>query len=192
MIRLNLLPFRAARKKENVRRQVSIILLVLIFCSIVMVYFFISLNSQITKLNADIKTTKAEIAKYQKKVDQIAKIKKQLNLLKQKKKVIDTLETNRKEPAWFFDAMTKLIIARRMYLNTFSATGSNVKMTGIAIDNQTIADFMSRLQKSGLFRSVNLGPITTKRVRNANLKTFRISCVKSPQGQKTNKPKAKK
>lgn len=190
MIRLNLLPFRAARKKENVRRQVSIILLALIFCSIVMVYFFISLSSQITNLNEDIKKTQAEIQKYKKINDKIAQIKKQLNLLQQKKKVIDTLELNRKEPAWFFDAMTKMVIARRMYLNTFSTTGTNVNMTGIAIDNQTIADFMDRLQKSGLFRSVRLGPIKTRKVNQANLKTFQISCVKNPSKQEIDQPKA--
>lgn len=194
MIRLNLLPFRAARKKENVRRQVSIILLSLIFAIIVMAYLFITLNSKINDLNVKIKETKAEVQKYKKINKQIAQIKKKLNILQKKKRVIDTLELNRKEPVRLLDAMTKLIVARRMYFNSFSAKGRTVKVSGIALDNQTVADFMSRLQKSRLFNSVKLGPIKQKRVKKANLKTFQITCVKRPprNPKQPAKSKAKK
>ena len=52
MIRINLLPFRAARKKENVRRQVSIFFLSFFFVVVVLVYYHISLGSKITNLKA--------------------------------------------------------------------------------------------------------------------------------------------
>jgi len=190
MIRLNLLPFRAARKKENVRRQVSVILLTLILCVIVMFYLFITLSSKINDLNTQIKETKAEVEKYNRINKKIAGIKKKLNILQKKQQVIDTLELNRKEPVRLLDAMTKLIVARRMYFDSFSSKGNTVKVSGIALDNQTVADFMSRLEKSKLFQSVKLGPIKQKRVRQANLKSFQITCVKSPL-QKPNKSKAK-
>jgi len=87
--------------------------------------------------------------------------------------------------------MTKLIVARRMYFKSFSSKGNIVKVSGIALDNQTVADFMSRLQKSKLFRSVKLGPIKDKKVKKANLKTFQITCVKRPP-KKPAKLKVKK
>ena len=191
MIRLNLLPFRAARKKENVRRQVSIILLSLILAIIVMAYLFVTLNSKINDLNVKIKETKAEVQKYNKINKKISSIKKKLNILKKKKQVIDSLELNRKEPVRLLDAMTKLIVARRMYFNSFSSKGNTVKVSGLAIDNQTVADFMSRLQKSKLFRSVRLGPIRQKKVKKANLKSFQITCVKRTPNRPSTK-KAKK
>lgn len=191
MIRLNLLPFRAARKKENVRRQVSIILLSLILAVIVMAYLFITLNGKINDLNVKIKETKAEVQKYNKINKKIAGIKKKLNILQKKKQVIDRLELNRKEPVWFLDAMNSLIVARRMYLNSFSERGNTVKVSGYALDNQTVADYMSRLEKSKLFRSVRLGPIKQKRIKKANLKTFQITCVKRPP-IRAEKSKAKK
>jgi len=191
MIRLNLLPFRAARKKENVRRQVSVIILSLIFTIIIMGYLFVTLSSKITDLNAEIKETKTEVQKYNKINKKIASIKKKLNILKKKQQVIDRLELDRKEPVRLLDAMTKLIVARRMYFKSFSSKGNTVKVSGIALDNQTVADFMSRLQKSKLFRSVKLGPIKDKKVKKANLKTFQITCVKRPP-KKPAKPKVKK
>ena len=39
MIRINLLPFRAARKKENVRRQVSVFLLSFVLIIIGVFYY---------------------------------------------------------------------------------------------------------------------------------------------------------
>ena len=62
MIRINLLPFRAARKKENIRRQVSIVLLSLFLVILLMVYFNISLKNQIKALDAEVKSTKKQIA----------------------------------------------------------------------------------------------------------------------------------
>ena len=64
MIRINLLPFRTDRKKENIRRQVSIFLLSLAFMLIILFYFNFSLNSKIDKLNSNIKDTKSDLAKF--------------------------------------------------------------------------------------------------------------------------------
>ena len=94
MIRINLLPFRAARKKENIRRQVSIFLLSLVFLLIIIFYYNYSLNSKIGSLDASIKKTKTELGKYQKINKEIAQIKKKLNNLKKKMAVMDTLEAN--------------------------------------------------------------------------------------------------
>ena len=72
MIRINLLPFRAARKKENIRRQVSIFVLSLVFLLIIFFYYNFSLSNKVDSLNANIKNTKTELAKYNKINDEIA------------------------------------------------------------------------------------------------------------------------
>ena len=84
MIRINLLPFRAARKKENIRRQVSIFVLSLAFMLIILFWYNWTLGSQIGGLNAEIKTTKSELAKYDKINKEIAATKRKLANLKKK------------------------------------------------------------------------------------------------------------
>ena len=98
MIRINLLPFRAARKKENVRRQVSIFLLSLILVGAAVIYYNVYLSGKIKDLNASIKDTKVQLAKYNKINAEMKEIKKNLELLNKKIQVIETLETNRREP----------------------------------------------------------------------------------------------
>ncbi len=181
MIRINLLPFRAARKKENIRRQVSIFLLSLAFMLIVLFYYNWSLGSKIDGLNAQINETKTELKKYNKINKEIATIKKKLSNLKKKMAVMDTLEANRFEPTRLLDVMTQVIVPRRMWFTSLQSKGKSVKINGIALDNKTVADFMVRLENSGLFREVDLKTLKQRKVRKSNLKSFQINCKKKPQ-----------
>ncbi len=45
MIKINLLPFRKARRRENVRRQVNVYFLCLLFLFSLMGYFHFDLNA---------------------------------------------------------------------------------------------------------------------------------------------------
>lgn len=185
MIRINLLPFRAARKKENVRRQISIFLLSLLFISVALVYYNIRLSSEIDVLNAKREKTKKELNATEKKARQVDNIKRQLNLLKKKRGVIDSLQINRREPVQLVDAMTQLVIPGRMWFTNFTFSGRNVNITGTALDNQTVADFMIRLERSGLFSGVNLKAVKKAGKGSRNLKSFSISCRKRPMKKKT-------
>ena len=57
MIRINLLPFRKARKKEDVRKKISIFILVLIFLTLGMSYLALALNQKIQNLGNRIKAS---------------------------------------------------------------------------------------------------------------------------------------
>ena len=198
MIRINLLPFRAARKKENIRRQVSIFVLSLAFLLIILFYYNWTLGSQVSGLNAEIKENKTELAKYEKINKEIAATKKKLSNLKKKMAVMDTLEANRFEPTRLLDVMTQVIVPKRMWFSNLETSGSRVKIAGIALDNKTVADFMVRLEKTGLFSDVDLNTLKQHSVgRSTNFKSFHISCQKKPRASKkpkkqTAKMKAKK
>jgi type IV pilus assembly protein PilN len=195
MIRINLLPFRAARKKENIRRQVSIFLLSLSLVSVALVYYNISLGSKIKNLNNNIKETKKQVATYNKINQEIKEIKKKLGVLKKKTEVIKNLELNRKEPVRLLDTMTNVIIPKRMWLTDFQSKGKTVEIKGIALDNKTVADFMTRLEGAKLFSSVNLKTLQRKSLKGKklNLKSFKISCkkVSANKGKKKKSAKGK-
>ena len=195
MIRINLLPFRAARKKENIRRQVSIFLLSLAFMLIILFYFNFSLGSKIDDLNKKIKDTKSDLAKYEKINKEIAQIKKKLSNLKKKMAVMDTLEANRFAPVRLMDTMTKVIIPKRMWFTNLQSKGKKVNISGVALDNTTVADFMVRLENSGLFNEVDLKTLRRskrKKGRLSQFKTFKVACVKKPVIAPDNKKKSKK
>jgi type IV pilus assembly protein PilN len=185
MIRINLLPFRTERKKENVRRQVSLFLLSLILVLVVLVYYNFSLSSKIGKLNDNISATKTELQRYNEINKEIARIKQNLEMLRKKMAVIEKLESDRHAPVRLLDTMTQVLMAKRMWFTKLAVKENTVDIHGIALDNKTVADFMVRLQDSGLFSSVNLKTLKRQKVQGSNLKSFQISCTKvAPQIQK--------
>ena len=193
MIRINLLPFRIERKKENVRRQVSLFLLSLILVLIVLVYYNFNLGSKISSLNKRITNTKTDLDRYNEINKEIAKIKKNLEILRKKMAVIEQLESDRHAPVQLMDTMTQVLIAKRMWLTKLEVKSRAVSINGIALDNKTVADFMVRLQNSGLFSSVNLKTLKRQAVQKSNLKNFVIVATKKPvqvqKADKKSKPK---
>jgi type IV pilus assembly protein PilN len=200
MIRINLLPFRATRKKENIRRQVSIFLLSLAFMLIILFYFNFSLSSKIGNMNTKIKDTQNELEKYTKINKEIAEIKKKLDNLKKKMAVMDTLEANRFAPIRLMDTMTQVVVAKRMWFTNLQSKDQKVNITGVAMDNTTVADFMVRLENSGLFKEVDLKTLKrakSKKGATSQFINFTVSCTKKPliepeQKKITAKAKAKK
>ena len=178
MIRINLLPFRAARKKENIRRQISVFFLSFFLMLAVLIYYNIHLGGRIKDLRTDVDATKNEVAKFQKITKQIEDIKKKLAVLEKKTEVIRKLETNRFEPVEMLDNMSEKIIANRMWFTSLNDQPQNVRIDGIALDNKTVADFMTRLEGTGLFGSVRLQTIQKHVVKGSGLKKFSITCSK--------------
>jgi len=195
MIRINLLPFRAARKKENIRRQISVFLLCFAFILIAAIYYNFYLGGKIDGLKESVAATKKELGEYTKINKQISQIKKKLNTLEKKTKVIVQLERNRFAPVKMLETMSTEVLAKRMWFTGFQDVGKMVKITGIALDNKTVADFMIRLENTGKFGSVKLNKVQRQVRKGSSLKKFTISCRKKapPKApQKNNKPKKKK
>jgi type IV pilus assembly protein PilN len=194
MIRINLLPYRAARKKENIRRQISLFLLSCILVFAALFFYNMSLQKSIDALDTKIKNSKTMLAKFEKQAKEADRIKKELNKLEKKIDVIKSLETGRKAAVLMLDDMTKMVAqktsisesdlssnkddkpVKRLWFTSFQAKGDNIDIKGIALDNKTVADFMTRLEVSKLYKNVNLKTIKQKKINKLNLKSFEITC----------------
>lgn len=180
MIRINLLPFRAARRKENIRRQISIFLLSFIFSFIALFYYQMQLNLQLGELKTEAEDVKNRLKVFRKKSREVDNIKQALDTLQKKINVIKTLELNRREPVRLMDAMTGMVIPKRMWFTDFAVNNDAVVIKGNALDNKTVADFMTQLEKSGFFSTVNLTTLKQVTIQKVNVKGFEISCEKIP------------
>ena len=183
MIRINLLPFRAARKKENIRRQISIFLLSLVLVVIVATWFSFVLSGKIESLDNQIKETRAQVDKYNKINKEIDEIKKKLDILNKKIEVIRSLDLTRKAPVELLDDISTLIVEKQMWLTGLEEKTGAVKIVGIALDNPTIAEFMTRIEASEKYDDVKLLSINQDTsVKGLQLKRFEIRFIKtSPQ-----------
>ena len=190
MIRINLLPFRAARKKENVRRQLTVFFLSMALLVVAVFAVQWWLSSRVSSLDKELKQTQAELDKYNKINQEIAEIKKKLENLNKKMAVMTELERNRHEPTRLMDTLTQVVVPKRMWFTKLEEKDKTININGIALDNKTVADFMVRLEQSGLFSTVSLKTLKQTVLQNSNLKSFAILCVKTQPGQ-PDEPKAK-
>jgi len=180
MIKINLLPFRAARRKENIRQQVSIFTLSFVLILVALISWVFLLSSEIGTLHRQIAKTKQDLEKFNKINQEIASIQKKLAILNKKISIIKVLELNRHEPVKLFDAMTKVVVPKQLWFTSLQAKGKTVDIKGIAMDNKTAAKFMTNLEEVGLFGQVKLKTLKHEKIRNINLKSFEISCTKIP------------
>ena len=119
---------------------------------------------------------KVQVEKYNKINKEIDEIKKELEILNRKIMVIASLEANRKDAITLLDSLTNLVVADRMWFTLLKTKESFIDLTGVALDNRTVADFMTRIQKSPHFgdghRDVILKSIKQETIegKNINLK----------------------
>ncbi len=179
MIRINLLPFRAARKKENIRRQISVFFLTLLLIAACLYMGSGYWKNKIQALNQDINRINSELSIMTAAAKEVDRIQRDLDALKQKTDVIRDLEKSRRAPVRMLEAMTELVVEKRMWFNSFSDTAGTIQIKGVALDNKTVADFMTRLEKADLFSSVNLDSLKQQTLKESlNLKSFEITCRK--------------
>ena len=196
MIRINLLPYREERKKENILRQINIFLFVFFVVFAILILINARLSHKVTALNTNIKNTKAMLAQAEKKSKEVDQIKNALEKLNQKTEVIRNIEKNRRASVLLLENMTKIVAektsvtpsgasesrdnkpVKRLWFTRFQAKGDDISIYGIALDNKTIADFMSRLEDSKLYQNVNLKTIQQQTFNNLNLKNFEIGCTR--------------
>jgi type IV pilus assembly protein PilN len=188
MIRINLLPYRESRKKESIIRQINIFLGVFFIVFVILVFYSIWLGNKIEDLNTKIKNTKRLLTQAETQAKKVDQIKNELEKLGHKIDVIKNIEMNRRAPVLLLENMTKMVAeadsdnkpVKRLWFTDFEESGGKVNIKGIALDNKTIADFMSRLEDSKLYTNVNLKTITQQKVNKLNLKRFQIDCVRTP------------
>lgn len=187
MIRINLLPFRAARAKENIRRQVSVFLLLLVFVSLAMVYVTMFVDKKIKRLDEGITQLNTQIKDYKAKADEVMAIEKELEILEKKLSVVYSLESMRKDPVILLEAMTRLVVPEQMWLTYLQTSDAVVTLRGVAFDNRTVADFMTNLEKSSLFKSVDLQTLQMQDMQAVKVKTFEVLSQKPLPDTKENK-----
>ena len=179
MIRINLLPFRAARHRENIRRQVSIFVLLTICLILGLSWYSIILDKKITNTKNVISNVDKEIAKYKKDAQRVVQIRKKIAVYKKKIGTIKALKKQRRETIELLDEMTTLIIPKKMWLTNLSANHHTVSIKGVAFDQKTVADFMTRIEKSSLFKkNVVLRSLDRGAVGKNVIQKFSLTCIK--------------
>jgi type IV pilus assembly protein PilN len=178
MIRINLFPFRAARIKENIRRQVTIYLLSTIFLLLALSYYTLEFNKKVKTLRADQDEKKRTLATFKVTTDKEAKLKKTIADVEMKLRTIGELEKGKAGPVKLLDDIAMSIPRDKLWLVSLKESAGILALQGTAMDNETVADFMNRLGSTESIKSVELVKTQQKEIASLklNLKDFALNC----------------
>lgn len=171
MIRVNLLPHR--EEKRRARRQqfyaLSGLVAVLAAFIIFLVYSLVAnrINAQEERNNF----LKREIAALDKEIDEIKRLREQSNALLARKRVIETLQSNRAEAVGIFNDLVKLT-PDGIYLKGIKQTNDFLQLNGYAQSNARVSGLMHNLETSILLENPVLQEIKAVNVDKRRLNEF--------------------
>jgi len=128
-------------------------------------------------LTARVNTLSAEKAKYTPILQKIAKLKKTREEFERKTDVIKKLKSESSLTVRVLDEVANSIDNNRLWLESLNQQNSSLKLKGVALDNQTIAQFMDILKASPFIQGVALTNSSLKTISGRNLKSFALSCT---------------
>ena len=109
MIRINLLPVKAAHKKELLKGQLMVIVLVLIVTVGVCGAAYTHIVGEVDDVQKQIDKKKSEIAQLQKVIREVKDFEKRQKDLRAKLNVLEKLKTARIGPVYLLDELYKAI-----------------------------------------------------------------------------------
>ena len=147
MIPINLLPHRAARRKAA-QKQFAILAAMTVGMAAAIVlavhtFFAERIENQLER-NRFLET---QIAALDKQIDEIKKLKEQTAALLARKRVVETLQTNRTETVRLLDQLVRQL-PDGIYLKAIKQTGKTVNVVGYATSNARVSTLMRNIEAS--------------------------------------------
>jgi type IV pilus assembly protein PilN len=175
MIEINLLPIRAARRRESIRLQSSVAALIIFLVIVCIVLLQANLKKREKAVDTQTALVQQEIAKLEKVVGEIEKLKQERAKLEQKRAVIRDLDRGRMRAAYILGELSQRT-PEKIWIESLAKNGKSLKITGVALDNETIANFMMVLERSKYFGGVELGASEQINRGGMKLKKFNLHC----------------
>jgi type IV pilus assembly protein PilN len=178
MIRINLFPFRSARIKENIRRHVTIYLLSVIFVILALSYVTLEVNRKVKASRAEYAEKQSKLASYRATTAKLNKLKKTIADVERKLDTIRNLEEAKTGPVKLLDDIAMSVPRNKLWLSSLKEDKGILTLEGTAMDNDTVADFMNKLESTESMNSVVLLKTQQKEIKELklNLKDFSVTC----------------
>ncbi len=173
MIPINLLPHRAERRKALQRQFIALASLIAILGGLVWFTGHEFLDGRIDNQNRRNEFLQTRIAELDKQIDEIKKLKEQTQALLARKRVVESLQTNRTESVRLLDQLVRQL-PDGVYLKTVKQTGARVNVIGYATSNARVSTLMRNFEASPWLETPQLVEIKASKVGDQTLNEFNL------------------
>ncbi|MCD6292198.1 MAG: PilN domain-containing protein [Deltaproteobacteria bacterium] len=175
MIQINLLPVRAERRKEFIRKQLTIAVLTLLLTAAAIGFMYYQMQTKYNTTNSALQRTNKKIKQLEPVIKKIDQYKKQKQEISKKIAVIIDLDRLRLAPVIVLSDLNRLR-PEKLWFTSLKESGHRLTISGVAVDNETIVMFLNNLKQSAPLKQSDLTVLRTKRIDKLELKEFTITC----------------
>ncbi len=177
MIRINLLPIQATRRRQTIQHQMLGAAAAVIVTIVICIVWTAIRSSEGEEKKAQITEKQQELAQLDKIIGEVNEFTTKKKELEEKLGIIETLRKGKTGPVRALDDLATEI-PNRVWLTEMKETSGSVTLAGVAIDHEDVSAFMKSLQKSKYFKGIVLGfSKQTKDKSGVNLYEFKITCA---------------
>lgn len=176
MIHINLLPVREIRRRNAAKKEIYAGVALVFFVVIAFLAVGLWQSLTISGLEQEEQRLQAEKQKYTKILNDIKKMEEEKQLLLKRIDIINKLKQESSLTVHVLDEIANLTPSHRIWLKSLSQNETQLNLTGMALDEQTIAKYMDDLENSQYIQNVKLVRTAMEVYADRNLKSFTISC----------------
>lgn len=182
MIRINLLPVREVEREAGRRQETRLVYLVVALVLVALAGIEVGSRMRLTPLKEEHARLQADIVALDKKSTELAQLETERKDLEEKLKTIETLEAKKVGPV---NVLADLSDAapEQVWLLEFKESGGLATISGLGLDDQTIANFMRKLGASPYFDGVDLVETAMSEQEGVQLKRFVVNARLSYSGK---------
>jgi type IV pilus assembly protein PilN len=155
MIRVNLLPHREMRRRRQQKEFLLTLAGVVLLGAGIWIVVHSSLSSSYENQLGRNQYLESEITKLDKEIADIKKLKEMTSQLLARKKVVETLQSNRSDVVHLLDELTRQL-PEGIYLRSIKQTGPRVTINGFTQSQARVSTLMRNLEASPYLENANL------------------------------------
>jgi len=176
MIRINLLPIKQAAQAERQRQE--LVRAGLLFALLIAVFFLLRVKMQhdLAQTETRIAAVEEQLKALESQVKDVKDLEAKEKALDSKLKVIADLGRKRVGPVGVMNDLSNAT-PERVWLTDFSESGGAATLTGQAVDNQIVAEFLRNLSTSRYFTTVDLVESTQDQIGDNKLRKFIVKAT---------------
>ena len=194
MIRINLLPHREMRRRQQ--QQQFFVMLGGVLAIGAAMWFAVHgyLGDRLSNQEGRNQYLKGQIALLDKQIDQIKKLKEQTAALLARKKVVETLQSNRSEVVHLLDQLARQVPSG-IYLHAVKQQGNRVSLDGYTQSQARVSTLMRNVDASEYLENPDLVEIKAVSIDGKRLNEFTmnvtITQAKGDEDKEAPPPKAR-
>ena len=184
MIRINLLPHRAAKRKARQIQFIAFSVISLMLGVLVVGFVHTYISTQISYQERRNQYLKQETEILDKQIAEIKKLREQTESLLARKTVVEELQTTRSDVVHLMDQMLR-ILPDGVYLKSLKQTGKKIDLAGYAQSNARISTLMRAIENSPWLESPSLIEIHATGAGSTRMSEFTLTLSLKKQAPTT-------